>query len=161
MTGCLTRRLRARVLRRRDQGQLSVLVLGLFLIATLLVVGGIDVTAVHLARVRLIDTADAAALDAADALDPAGLYAGQSTDAVAVSNATVTGSVARYLAVRPKPSGVTQWRIAPGTGAAGAGTAVVVLEAEVELPLTGGLLAALGRSVTIRAEARARAPLRG
>ncbi len=147
--------------RRRDEGQLSVLILGLFLIATLLVIGGVDVTAVQLARVRLIDTADAAALDAADALDPNGMYAGRLGDGVAVSNATVTASVARYLAVRPKPAGVTGWRIAPGTGAVGAATAVVVIEADVQLPLTGGLWSALGQSITIRAEARARAPLRG
>ncbi len=146
--------------RRDDRGQLSVLVLGLFLIASLLILGGIDVTAAHLARVRVIDAADAAALDAADSLDPRRMYAGELTDGVAVSNETVIASAASYLAVQPRPNGIRSWRVAPGTRAVGGSTAVVVIEAEVGLPMTGGLLAGLGQSITIRAEARARAPLR-
>lgn len=150
------RRLRAW---RDERGQLSVLVLGLFLIASLLVVGGVDVTAAHLARVRVVDAADAAALDAADALDPRTMYAGAAVDGVAVSDQTVLASAADYLASRPMPNGIRSWRVAPGTGAVGSATAVVVIEADVALPLTGGLLAGLGQSITVHAEARARAPL--
>jgi hypothetical protein len=38
---------------------------------------------------------------------------------------------------------------------------VVVLSGRAVLPMTGGVLDALGRSVTITVEARARAPLGG
>jgi len=46
-----------------------------------------------------------------------------------------------------------------GTGTPDGATAVVVLRGDAQLPITGGLLSALGRSVTITVEARARAPL--
>ncbi|PID97233.1 MAG: hypothetical protein CSA84_00395 [Actinomycetales bacterium] len=144
---------------RSDAGQLSVLILGLCLITTLLVIGGIDATAAHLARVRLIDVADGAALDAADALDPSAVYSGKLNRAVALSDATVRDSAGAYLAALPMPSGVTSWRIGSGTGAESADTAVVVVEAQVELPMTGGALAFLDRPITITTHARARAPL--
>ena len=97
--------------RKAESGQVSVLILGMVMLAMLLIVGGVDVTAAQLARVRLVDAADAA------------------------------------------------WGIAPGTGAQGGDTAVVVLDAIVELPMTGGLLAALGKEIAVHVEAKARAPL--
>lgn len=145
--------------RSADEGQISVLILGIVVLAMLLIVGGVDVTAAQLARIRLIDVADAAALDAADALDEAVAYRHGLSDAVAVSSATVKESSAAYLALRAKPQGVRSWSLASGTGAVDGVTAVVVLEATIELPLTGGMLSALGRTVTVRVEARARAPL--
>lgn len=146
--------------RRRDRGQLSVLLVGLFAIAALLVVGGIDVTAAQLARVRLVDATDAAALDAADALDEAGAYQHGITTAVTVTDATVRDAAVAYLARRPRPDGIRAWAVAPGTGSPDGHSAVVVLTGEADLPLTGGVLAALGRSVTITVEGRATARLR-
>ncbi|HRW19172.1 MAG TPA: pilus assembly protein TadG-related protein [Dermatophilaceae bacterium] len=146
---------------RREQGQVTVLVIGLLSIALVLILGAIDVTAVHLARVRLVDLADAAALDAADSLDEGGAYTGGVGDAVTVSSQTVRSSASSYLAARAKPEGIASWAIAPGTGADGRDTAVVVVTARVELPMTGGLLSALGQDVTITVQSRARAPLQG
>ncbi len=145
--------------RRAESGQLSVLILGMVVLAMLLIVGGVDVTAAQLARVRLVDAADAAALDAADALDEATAYRSGLSDAVVVSSASVRGAAAAYLAMRPKPEGVRAWGVAAGTGAVNGDTAVVALDATVELPMTGGLLAALGKSITVHVEAKARAPL--
>ena len=147
--------------RRRESGQTSVLILGLVVVAMLLIVGGVDVTAAQLARIRVVDAADAAALDAADALDEAAAYRSGLSEAVLLSSATVRESAAAYLGVRPRPPGVQAWGLGSGTGAVGTDTAVVVLDAVVELPLTGGLLSALGQRVSIRVEARARAPLLG
>ncbi len=142
-----------------DRGQISVLILGLTVIAMLLIVGGVDLTAAQLARVRLVDSADAAALDAADALDDAAAYRQGLDGAVVLSSTSVREAAAAYLAARPKPAGVSAWELADGSGAMSADTAVVVLDGVVELPLTGGLLSALGRTVSVRVEARARAPL--
>jgi Flp pilus assembly protein TadG len=142
-----------------EGGQLSVLILGFLLIAMVLVVGGVDVTAAQLARIRLVDVADAAALDAADALDTEAAYRKGVTDAVVLSSATVRQAAAAYLGGRIRPEGVRNWGLAAGTGAQDAATAVVVLDATVELPMTGGLLSALGKDVSVRVEARARAPL--
>ena len=57
------------------------------------------------------------------------------------------------------PYGISAWQVARGTGTTDGRTAVVVLQGTADLPMTGGLLAALGRSVTITVESRARAPL--
>jgi len=146
--------------RRRDRGQITVLVIGLFTLAILLIIGGVDVTAAHLARVRLVDAADGAALDAADALDQGRAYHQGIGDSVSVSDATVRETTAAYLAARPRPAGVEAITVEQGSGTPDGRTAVVVLTGRAVLPMTGGVLAALGRSVTITVEAKARAPLR-
>ena len=108
----------------------------------------------------MIDAADAAALDAADALDEAALYEEGLPDVVPVSSETVRRAAQDYLAARPRPSGITGWSTLAGTGSPDGQQAVVVLQGTVELPLTGGLLSALGGSVTVTVEARARAAVR-
>ncbi len=142
--------------RHREEGQVSLLILGLTLIALLLVVGTVAVTSAHLSRMRLLDAADAAALDAADALD-IGAYTSGVDDAVPLSDETVRASALAYLAGRPLPTGVTEWQVDPGTGSPDGRTAVVALSCQAELPMVGGLLDALGTSVTIHVVARARA----
>jgi len=52
-----------------ERGQISLLILGFTVIALMLIVGAVDVTAVQLARARLLDAADGAALDASGSLD--------------------------------------------------------------------------------------------
>jgi Flp pilus assembly protein TadG len=149
-----------RALRHRtDHGQLSVLILGFVVLAMVLIAGGVDVTAAQLARIRLVDAVDAAALDAADALDEEAAYRKGVTDSVVVSTATVSDAAAAYFAGREKPQGVSAWSLAPGTGSADGVSAVVVIDATIELPLTGGLMAALGKTVSVRVEGRAKAPL--
>lgn len=144
----------------RDEGQVSILIIGILGVVLLLVMGGVDVTAAQIARARLFDASDAAALEAANALDEAAAYSGGIGDAVVVSNATVDRAVADNLSARPLPNGLSAWTIAEGTGTTDGRTAVVVLRGTADLPMTGGLLAALGQSVTITVESRARAPLR-
>jgi len=144
---------------RRDGGQISVLILGLFGIVLVLLLGGIDVTAAQIARTRLLDAADAAALDAADALDEPGAYGNGLASSVPVSNATVQDAAASNLATRPRPSGISSWTTAPGTGTTDGQTAVVIVQGVADLPMAGGLLSSLGGFVTITVEARARAPL--
>jgi hypothetical protein len=143
----------------RDDGQVSILIIGLLGVVLLLVMGGVDVTAAQIARARLFDASDSAALEAANALDEAAAYTGGIGDGVVVSNGTVERAVEDNLAARPMPYGISSWHVAAGTGTTDGRTAVVVLQGVAELPMTGGLLAALGKSVTITVESRARAPL--
>jgi uncharacterized membrane protein len=64
--------------RRGDDGQLTLLIIGFVTIAALLVIVGVDVSRVFLARRALASTADAAALAAAQAVDRAAVYGGRS-----------------------------------------------------------------------------------
>jgi hypothetical protein len=145
--------------RRRDDGQISVLILGLFCIVVLLVIGAIDVTAAQLARMRLLDTADALALDAADALDEGAAYGQGVPGSIVLTDESVRTAARDHLARPPLPSGITVWGVVPPTGTHDGRTAVVRLQGRATLPMTGGVLSALGGGVTITVESRARAPL--
>jgi hypothetical protein len=142
----------------REAGQVTLLILGFSVVAILLIVGTVAVTSVQLSRMRLLDAADGAALDAADALD-LGAYERGLGDAVAVNSKTVCETAVRYLGKRPRPESMLAWQVAPGTGSPDGQTAVVRVSGRADLPLVGGLLDSLGGSVTITVESRARADL--
>jgi hypothetical protein len=155
----VTRAIRRRLHRRGvERGQVTLLVLGFTVVAILLIVGTVAVTSVQLSRMRLLDAADGAALDAADSLD-VGAYEGGFVDAVAVNSASVSATAQRYLVERSRPASILRWQVAPGTGSPDGQTAVVHITGEADLPLVGGLLDSLGGSVTITVESRARANL--
>jgi Flp pilus assembly protein TadG len=63
------------VLSRRDEGSLTLLIIGYTLIAAVLIVVGIDVSKVFLAQRALSSAADAAALAGAQAVDRGAIYA--------------------------------------------------------------------------------------
>ncbi|MEO6997203.1 MAG: pilus assembly protein TadG-related protein [Terracoccus sp.] len=144
----------------RDEGQISVLILGLFLLVSALVFGAIDVTAAQLARMRLLDTADAVALDAADALDEQSAYRQGLGGRVALTDASVRESATALLARTPRPVGLSDWAVVPQTGSPDGATAVITVSGHADLPMTGWFLQSLGSGVTITVTARARAPLR-
>ncbi len=155
------RRLRARVnvvRASRDSGQVTLLVLGFTLVAAMLIVGTVAVTSVQLSRMRLLDAADGAALDAADSLD-ASAYKGGLGRSVPVSEETVRSTAEAYLAARPLPVGMLGWQVASGTGSPDGQRAVVRLVGEADLPLVGGVLRGLGGSVTLTVESTARSDL--
>lgn len=141
---------------RGEGGQIGVLLLALGLIGLLLVAGTVAVTSAHLARMRLLDVADGAALSAANALDD-GAYGRGLGDAVPLSDGSVRATAAEYVARRPLPVGVQGWALDAGTGSPDGRTAVVAMTARADLPLVGRALGALGGSVTIRVTSRARA----
>ncbi|MEW1955092.1 pilus assembly protein TadG-related protein [Terrabacter sp. NPDC080008] len=155
------RRLRARLGAGQapEEGQIGILALGLFVLVALLVLGTVDVTAAQLARMRLLDTADSAALDAADSLDEASAYENGVTDRLALTDASVARAASAHLARTPRPPGITSWSVVADTGAEG-DTAVVTVQGTATLPMTGWVLDSLGGSVTITVTSRARAPLR-
>ena len=141
---------------RDERGSITPFVLGLTVIAMLLVAGTIAVTSAHLSRMRLLDVADGAALNAANALDESAYREGVG-DSVPLSNASVQQRAAEYLASRPRPASILGWRLAPGTGSPDGRTAVVALTAEAELPMIGPALRELGVSVSISVHSQARA----
>lgn len=143
----------------RDAGGISLLILGFVVIAVMLVLAVVDLTAAQLGRVRLMDAADSAALDAADELSEQAAYGGGVGDSVPLSSASVQQSAARYLAGQPRPGSVVDWSLAPGTGSPDERTAVVRLTGTVELPVSGLLREVFGGTITLTVESRARALL--
>ena len=140
---------------RREEGSISLFILGLSVIAMLLVAGTVAVTSAHLTRMRLLDLADGAALSAANALDDSAYERGVG-ESVPLSNRSVQERAAAYVGSRPHPSSVSDWRLAAGTGTPDGRTAVVVIVGDARLPMIGPVLRDLGVAVTIRVESRAR-----
>jgi hypothetical protein len=144
----------------RERGQISLLILGFTVIALMLIIGGVDVTAVQLSRSRLLDAADGAALDASDALDGGRAYSSGLRSSVEISDASVRQSASQYLAVQPRPHGVSSWALAEGTGSPDGQTAVIRLRGTADIPIAASILSAFGGSVNITVESRARSALR-
>lgn len=141
---------------RDDRGQLSILILGLTVIAMTLIIGGLAVTSVQISRMRLLDAADSAALEATDE-GTERIYDQGLGETLPLSDDVVRRSAASHLASRDRPHGVESWSVASGTGSPDGRTAVVRLRGEADLPLVGGLLESMGGSVTVTVESRARA----
>lgn len=140
-----------------DEGQVLILILGYVLIALTLVIVAVDITAVHLARTQLLDAADAAALDAADAVDARTVYAGGAATGPPLSDLTVQGAAVTYLSSYVPPTRVEDVRLGQGTGTPDGRTAVVVLTARVRLPILGPVVRAWSGGITVTVVSRARA----
>ncbi len=141
---------------RADHGRIIILCAGLFAILGLLIMGGVNVTSVQLARVHLLDAADAAALDAADAADDAAVYRTGVGRGVPLSNQSVVADARTNLAAQELPAHVIGWGVSSGTGTPDGRTAVVVVTATVRPPLFGGALSALAGDVTMTVQSDAR-----
>ncbi len=140
----------------REDGGITILIIGLSMIALTLILGIITVTTVHLARMRLLDAADAAALDAADALDDR-IYADGVGTAVPLTDDSVWVAASELLGTRPMPDRMRAWSLASGTGTPDGETAVVVLTGTADLPILSRAVEFLGSSITLTVESRARA----
>lgn len=140
-----------------EDGQILILILGYVIVAVTLVIVAVDITAVHLARTQLLDACDAAALDAADAVDSGSVYRGGVTDSVPLTTSTVRSAATTYLSGYAPPSRITDVQLTGATGSPDGQTAVVELTARVKLPLLGPVVQAWsgGITVTVRSQARA------
>ena len=148
-----------------DDGQVLLLALVYGLIAILLVLVVIAASAVHLDRKRLLALADAAALDAADAIDEAAYFEAAAgpdgIDAVPVTDATVRDSATAYLQRQQAPGRFVDLAVdTAATGTPDGTTAVVVLTAR-SLPLlpdavAGSFSAGVPLRVTASAVSQAR-----
>ena len=142
---------------RDDDGQVAPLIVIDAVIAVALVLVGGAATELHLARTRLLALADAAALDAADALDEEAYYRdgvvpGQG---VPLTDATVRDSAASLLGRLPAPVDLVALAVEDPTGSPDGLTAEVTLAAVVRPallpPWLGGAV-----EVPLRVTSRAR-----
>lgn len=167
-----------------DDGQILPLVIAYALIAFALVIVVVDVSAVHLQRQRLFSLTDAAALDAADALDRSRFYRegarsegevdrvgapgqvgapgreGPLSGGVAVvplTDQSVRSSVERYVATAAPLARVEGIAVDQPTGSPDGVTAEVTLIGRATLPLFSFATARWSDGVPIRATSRARA----
>lgn len=148
-----------RLQRDPEGGRILVLAAGLFAILGLLVVGGIDVTAVQLAKMRVLNAADSAALEAADSVDEGSVYRGGLAAGVPLTDARVGQAAQGSLSRQEVPANVQAWQVVNGS-APGNNTAVVRVQALVRPPITGGFLSFLGTEVSVTVESRARSIVR-
>ncbi|MFL6100361.1 MAG: pilus assembly protein TadG-related protein [Actinomycetales bacterium] len=143
--------------RPEDDGQIMILILGYVMIAVLLVIVAVDVTALYLARTQLRDAADATALDAADAADAGAVYRVGVQDDVPLTDETVRSSARSYLETYLPPNHVDRLLLGAATGSPDGRTAVVQLSGRVRLPLLGPVVSAWSGGITVTVESRARA----
>jgi hypothetical protein len=142
----------------------TLLIIIYALIAFSLVTVVVGACSVHLARHRLLAVADAAALDAADALDRPGFYGADGQPAgpvpgehvVRLSDDSVRDSVRSYLAGTDVQTRFRQLEIVEPTGTSDGSTAEVTLTTVVRLPLISAVLAPWSDGVRITVTSRAR-----
>jgi hypothetical protein len=79
---------------------------------------------------------------------------------IPITDGSVRRSATAYLAVEPRPHGISSWVLADGTGSPDGQTAVIRLRGTAEIPIAASVLAAFGGSVRITVESRARSGLR-
>ena len=145
--------------RRDDEGQIALLVLVYTLIVLSLVAVAVDATAVHLARTQLLDAADAAALDAADAMDEAAVYTKGIRSDLPLTNALVRDQASRYLSSYDPPSRLDRVQLGAGTGSTGGASATVELSGRVRLPIAASVVSAWAGGITITVRSSARTAL--
>lgn len=138
-----------------EDGRILVLAAGLFAVLGVLVVGGIDVTAVQLAKMRVLNASDSAALEAADSVDEGALYRGGLGANTPLTGQKVSEAASNNLGRQDLPANVSAWQVV-GAEVANGSTAVVRVRALVHPPLTGGLLSFIGADVSVQVESRAR-----
>ncbi|QFG69048.1 hypothetical protein [Ornithinimicrobium pratense] len=108
---------------------------------------------------HLLDAADAAALDASDALVEERAYGEGIGAGVPLTDASVQAAAGAYLATRPLPGRVAAWSLGPGTGSPDGRTAVVVLTGQAQIPVVSPVLSAFGGGVSVTVTSSARSDL--
>ncbi|MGB3186245.1 MAG: pilus assembly protein TadG-related protein [Ornithinimicrobium sp.] len=142
-----------------EDGQIGILLIGMMSIALTLILGVMAVTSIQLSRIQLLDAADAAALDAADAVSEEVVYGGGVDDGVPLTDQGVIEAAGQHLAGRQRPSRVLAWSLLPGSGSSDGRTAVVRLQGQAAIPVISTLMSTFGGSVSITVESSARSDL--
>jgi hypothetical protein len=144
-----------------DSGQVLLLILVYCLITVSLVGVVASASAVHLERKRLLSLADAAALDAADALDSDAFYRRGTSpgDGVPLTDASVRASVREYVELAGARERFEDFAVASSTGTSDGRTAEVTLVARARPPLLTAAVPAFTHGVPLVVTARARTGL--
>jgi hypothetical protein len=142
-----------------EDGQISLLMIGLVAICLAIVMGVIGATSVQLSRIHVLDAADAAALDASDALAMDLAYSEGVGAGVPLTDRSVLDAAAAHLAQRERPHRLSAWEIAPGTGTPDGRTAVVVVRGTARVPVVSSVLEAFGGGVIVTMTSSARSDL--
>lgn len=148
-------RLRTRPADGDDDGQISILVVGMMVIVLLAMIVVMAVTSVQLAQRKLQAHADNAALAAADTFTQLQGTSGTGAAPTAVlDDAAVTGAASSYLSTVGAEHDVDTLGIGPGTGTVDGRTAQVHLTAVARPPVVAWIVPA-GIPVEASGEARA------
>lgn len=149
-----------------DAGRITVLVVGYFVVVVLLVsvVGGI--AAVQTARQRLVALADAAAVEASQAVDEQAYYrdglvpaGGGGVQALPLTGAGVRAAAEQNLTAARAGERFPTLVLGPATGSPDGATAQVELSAVVAVPMLPASIGDVVGGVPITVLSRARAPL--
>lgn len=144
---------------RDDDGQVMLLSIGYGVLALLLVTVVVSATSVHLDRKRLLDTADLAALAAADAIDVPTYYArGPAPEGslVGLTPASVRAAVEEHLLASPQAARLTDLAVVEATTTDGR-TARVTLRSVARIPLLSEITAPWADGIPLQVTAQARA----
>lgn len=146
-----------------EDGQTTILTLGLVVVALLLVTVVVSATGVHLDRKRLLATADATALEAADALSTASYFDTSTTGGttsggrILLTDRAVEGAARAYLAENPEISDrFVRLELADAAAVDGR-SAQVRLRALVRPALVSWVTAPWSDGIVLEAESTARA----
>lgn len=151
-----------------DDGRITVLVVGYFVVVALLVsvVGGI--AAVQTARQRLVALADGAAVEASQAVDEQTYYraglvpageGGGGVQALPLTDAGVRAAAEQNLVAARADERFPTLVLGPATGSPDGATAQVELSAVVAVPMLPASIGDVVGGVPITVLSRARAPL--
>ena len=146
-----------------EDGQVALLVLGYAVLALVLVLVVTAASAVHLERKRLWALADAAAGDAADAVDLEAYYGGREAlvTGVPLTDEGVRAAVQEHLRRAGAAQRFEHLGVGPGTGTTDGRTAEVQLVATARVPVLGLLpgQSATGGPLVLSVTSRARTVL--
>lgn len=138
-----------------DDGQISILVIGMMLILLLAVIVVMAVTSVQLAERKLQAHADHAALAAADTFtELQGTEGAGSAPTAVLDDASVSGAATSYLVTVDAEHDLDSLAVGSGTGSADGRTARVHLTAVARPPVVAWFIPA-GVPVEASGEARA------
>lgn len=139
----------------REEGQMTILIVGFVMLALLLAAGVMAATAVYLEHKKLLSLADGAALAAADSYMVADIGGGSMPTAALVDERVSTAAVS-YLTRSNAFARHDQLGVSAGTGSEPGGTSVVVLSAVAHPPLMSFLLP---EGIVVEAKSTARSRL--
>lgn len=136
--------------RGRERGQLTILIIGLTVIALLGVAVVVNASNAFLQRRSLASWADGAVVEAAQAIDHRQIYAGSSSARLPLSESAARDAVGAYVARHGLADRFTRFRVTSVDMDEASGRITVRLAASVPLVMMDGLAA-----TPIRADASA------